>query len=68
MIHGLTVPSGAGAGTPGEVDGTGGYKATLPVADGFIQAASAVPEPSSLAILLVGTVGCVATMRRRLRM
>jgi hypothetical protein len=44
VIHGMTVAPGVGAGTPGEVDGTGGYLATLPVADGFIRAA-AVPEP-----------------------
>ena len=34
VIHGLTVPEGAGAGTPGEVDGTAGYKLVLPVASG----------------------------------
>jgi len=34
VIHGLTVPEGAGAGTPGEVDGSGGYKLVLPVASG----------------------------------
>lgn len=34
VIHGLTVPAGAGAGTPGEVDGTAGYKLVLPVASG----------------------------------
>ena len=45
VIHGLTVPQGAGAGTPGEVDGSGGYKAVLPVADGFIRAA-ALPCPN----------------------
>jgi hypothetical protein len=31
QFHGLDVPPGAGAGTPGEVDGTGGYIAGLPV-------------------------------------
>lgn len=34
VIHGITVPEGAGAGTPGEVDGSGGYEAVLPVASG----------------------------------
>lgn len=34
VLHGLSVPAGAGAGTPGEVDGTGGYKLVLPVASG----------------------------------
>ena len=34
VIHGLTVEAGVGAGTPGEVDGTAGYKLVLPVASG----------------------------------
>lgn len=34
VLHGRTVPAGDGAGTPGEVDGTGGYKVVLPVASG----------------------------------
>lgn len=33
-LHGLTVPEGVGAGTGLEVDGTGGYKAALPIAAG----------------------------------
>lgn len=36
IIHGLTVPEGAGGGTPGEVDGSGGFKPLLPVAAGAI--------------------------------
>jgi hypothetical protein len=38
VIHGMTV-SGAGAGTPGEVDGTSGYKTVLPVLCGDIRVA-----------------------------
>jgi hypothetical protein len=38
VIHGMTV-SGAGAGTPGEVDGTSGYKTVLPVLCGDIRIA-----------------------------
>ena len=38
VIHGESVPEGAGAGTPGEVDGTAGYKLVLPVASGELGA------------------------------
>lgn len=34
VIHGMTTPAGAGAGTAGEVDGSAGYKLVLPVASG----------------------------------
>lgn len=34
VLHGQTVREGDGAGTPGEVDGSAGYKAALPVANG----------------------------------
>ena len=34
VLHGLTVEEGDGAGTPGEVDGTAGFKLVLPVASG----------------------------------
>ncbi len=37
VIHGLTVEGGAGEGTPGEVDGTAGFKLLLPVAAGEIE-------------------------------
>jgi hypothetical protein len=36
VIHGMSIPAGPGAGTAGEVDGTAGYKAGLPVAAGEI--------------------------------
>lgn len=36
QIHGLTVAEGEGAGTRNEVDGTGGYKPELPVANGIL--------------------------------
>jgi hypothetical protein len=38
VIHGLSVDGSAGAGTPGEIDGTAGYKLVLPVASGEIEA------------------------------
>ncbi len=68
VIHGLSVPAGVGAGTPNEIDGTGGYIAVLPVASGEIVAVSAasVPEPDMAATLaLLGTVGGVAVLRRQ---
>lgn len=37
VLHGMTVPEGPGAGTPGEVNGTNGYLPTLPVAAGEIE-------------------------------
>ncbi len=61
-IHGGVVPAGAGAGTGGEVDGTGGYKEGLPVAMGMI---SAVPEPASLFLLGAGMLGLAGLRRRR---
>ena len=36
QVHGLFVPATEGEGTPGEVNGTAGYKATLPVANGIL--------------------------------
>jgi hypothetical protein len=59
VIHGKTVATGEGTGTDGEVDGTGGYKTTLPVAAGEIVG---VPEPGSVALL---GLGGLALVRRR---
>ena len=64
VIHGMTVAAGIGAGTPGEVNGTGGYLATLPVADGLIRAV-ATPEPASIALLVTGLLGVLAPRARR---
>ncbi len=36
QIHGLAVAKGEGEGTENEVDGTGGYKPGLPVANGIL--------------------------------
>jgi hypothetical protein len=36
QIHGLEVAPGTGAGTPHEINGTGGYRAPLPVANGIV--------------------------------
>ena len=67
--HGRTVASGLGAGTPNEVNGTGGYLAVLPVAAGEIVAvdeAAAVPEPDEIATLaLFGVVGGILILRRQ---
>ncbi len=36
-LHGLNLPAGAGAGTPNEVEGNGGYEPALPAASGVLQ-------------------------------
>lgn len=51
VIHGAEVPEGAGAGTDGAIDGTGGFKATLPVAAGSIEGSSLEGALAKLAIL-----------------
>jgi hypothetical protein len=64
QVHGLTLPATEGEGTPGEVDGTAGYKAGLPVANGILlpvtDAAAAqdlVALGNSLEALLASTGG-----------
>jgi Ca2+-binding RTX toxin-like protein len=42
VIHGMSVDGSAGDGTPGEVDGTAGYKLVLPVASGEIEAIGSI--------------------------
>lgn len=64
VIHGLTVPAGPGAGTTGEVNGTNGYLAVLPVASGQIMAAGAIPEPATWATMLLGFFAMGGLMRR----
>lgn len=64
VIHGMSVPEGAGAGTPGEVDGTGGYKLVLPVASGEI---SVVPLPAVGWMLLSAVAGLLGASRLRRR-
>ncbi len=59
VLHGKTVADGIGAGTGGEVDGTGGYKAVLPVASGEIVG---VPEPSSILLAAIAAVVMAAVM------
>ncbi len=64
VLHGMTVPAGIGEGTDGEVNGSGGYLATLPVAAGEIQAVpESVPEPAATLGLL--SLGGLAFLRRR---
>ena len=68
VLHGMTVADGIGAGTTGEVNGTGGFKATLPVASGEIfQVAAPVPEPETYALMLAGPglLGVVARRRSK---
>ena len=68
VIHGGSVPEGAGAGTEGSVDGSGGFKITLPVAAGEIVAVDApapVPLPAAAWMLLAGMGGLGALRMRR---
>lgn len=66
VIHGMSVAPGIGAGTPGEVNGTGGYLAVLPVLSGEIAVAGAIPEPTSWA-LMIGGFGAIGTSLRSTR-
>jgi CHRD domain len=52
QIHGLDVPDGEGAGTVNEVNGEGGYKPSLPVADGVL-----VPVTSDMADQTLAALG-----------
>jgi hypothetical protein len=48
QFHGLELPAGAGEGTGNEVNGSGGYIAALPVANGIIHDLSAELTPELL--------------------
>lgn len=61
VVHGKTVADGIGSGTAGEVDGTGGYKANLPIAAGEIVG---VPEPATCSVAVLAMLS-VLTLRRR---
>lgn len=69
VLHGRSVAAGIGTGTPGEVDGTGGYLAVLPVAAGEIVAdddAASVPEPGTTgALMVMGVAGGALLLRRQ---
>lgn len=65
VLHGMTVPAGVGAGTSGEVNGSGGYLAVLPVATGEIREVSrSVPEPATT-LGILGFSGFALLSRRR---
>lgn len=74
QIHGLTVPEGIGAGTPGEVNGSPGYKVDLPIAAANIVAVPdsgggpvPIPLPPAVwtgAATMVGLVAVRAARRR----
>ncbi len=63
VVHGQFAPA-VGAGTPGEVDGTSGFKAPLPTLAGQI---ATVPEPSTWMMMLSGlfALGLRAQRRRK---
>jgi hypothetical protein len=63
-IHGAPDPAGIGA-TPGEIDGFDGYESLRPALAGAF--ASAVPEPTTWAMMLLGfgMVGASTRCRRR---
>ena len=62
QLHGLDVPPGAGAGTPGEVNGTGGYTPGLPVAAGPLLGAEG--EVAALTAALLGDTSSAAFLDR----
>ena len=66
VLHGMFVEEGVGAGTDGEVNGTGGYLPVLPVAAGEIQA---IPVPPAVfaAIPLFAALGGRSWLKKRLR-
>lgn len=55
VLYGQSVGEGAGSDTEGEVDGTAGYKDTLPVASGDLQAVSG--ETAEVALSLLDSIG-----------
>ncbi|MGI8437714.1 MAG: CHRD domain-containing protein, partial [Chthoniobacterales bacterium] len=68
VIHGLLVTSTAGGGTPGEIDGTPGYKATLPVASAeLMPAATPAPTPIPIPTGVVGPNNLFLNISTRLR-
>jgi PEP-CTERM motif-containing protein len=64
VLHGMTVPPGPGTGTAGEVNGTNGFLAVLPVASAEIMRSGAVPEPASWALMLLGFGAIGVSIRR----
>lgn len=70
VLHGVFVPEGPGAGTPGEVNGTNGYLAVLPAAAGEIRPGgmtAPIPEPQTWAMMVAGFGLGGFAMRRRKR-
>ncbi|HYP08589.1 MAG TPA: hypothetical protein VER03_20305 [Bryobacteraceae bacterium] len=63
-LHGMTVPQGAGLGTPHEVNGTGGYKMMLPVGSGQ---PTPVPEAATSSLLAAGAALLAVQLHRARR-
>jgi hypothetical protein len=62
-ILGRTVATGVGAGTSGEVNGTGGYIPGLAVAFGDV-VGEPIPEPATLSIICTSAI-CLFSLKRR---
>ncbi len=57
VVHGLSADGSAGAGTPGEIDGTAGYKLVLPVGSGEFVAVGSEIDGGGGADSLMGARG-----------
>jgi len=62
-MHGMTVATGMGMGTTGEVNGTGGYLADLPIATAEIMG-EPIPEPVAIGLTAIAMFGVMFARHR----